>query len=298
MSEDPVDALPPLRDVIARYELGARRALGQHFLLDYNLTDRIARAAGDLSIGSTIEIGPGPGGLTRSLLRAGAGAVFAIERDPRATAALADLVVASRGRLRVIDADALSVDLRDLCPAPRRIVANLPYNISTPLLIRWLRQADAFESMTLMFQKEVVDRMVAEPRTKAYGRLSVMCQHFATVRPLFDIGPSAFVPPPKVISTVVQLIPRQVADPVPFAALEAVAAAAFGQRRKMLRGSLKAAFADPLPVLAALDIPETARAEELPVATFVALARIRTSQNPTVYQGVVQENTTAPEADL
>lgn len=271
MADDRLAALPPLREVIARHELGARKVLGQHFLLDGNLTDRIARAAGDLSSGTTIEVGPGPGGLTRSLLRAGATRLVAIERDRRAIAALADLAAAFPDRLEVREGDALKIDLATLGEQPRRIVANLPYNVATPLLIGWLRQATAFESFTLMFQKEVVERMAAKPRTKAYGRLSVLVQHVCEVAPLFDIAPSAFVPPPKVISSVIRLRPRSsaLAD---LTRLEAVTAAAFGQRRKMLRSSLKGAIDDPEPVLARLGLSPTARAEELAVGDFVRLA--------------------------
>jgi 16S rRNA (adenine1518-N6/adenine1519-N6)-dimethyltransferase len=265
-------ALPPLREVIARHELAARKALGQHFLLDGNLTDRIARAAGDLATGTTIEIGPGPGGLTRSLLRSGAVRVVAIERDRRAVAALADLATAFPDRLEVREGDALELDLASLGEAPRRIVANLPYNVATPLLIGWLRQARAFESLTVMFQKEVVDRLAAKPRSKAYGRLSVLTQHVCEVTPLFDIAASAFVPPPKVVSGVVRLRPRAevMSD---LARLEAVTAAAFGQRRKMLRSSLKNAFDDPEAVLNRLGLSPTARAEELAVGDFVRLAQ-------------------------
>lgn len=272
MPDDPLAALPPLREVIARHELAARKALGQHFLLDGNLTDRIARAAGDLSTGTTIEVGPGPGGLTRSLLRAGAHRVVAVERDRRAVAALADLAAAFPDRLEVREGDALAIDLARLGEAPRRVVANLPYNVATPLLIRWLRQARAFESLTLMFQKEVVERLAAQPRSKAYGRLSVLTQHVCEVTPLFDIAASAFVPPPKVVSSVVRLRPRTevIGD---LSRLEAVTAAAFGQRRKMLRGSLKGAFDDPDAVLSRLHLSPTARAEELSVGDFVRLAR-------------------------
>ncbi len=266
--------LPPLREVIARHELAARRSLGQHFLLDLNLTDRIARAAGDLSTGTTIEVGPGPGGLTRSLLRQGAQRMVCIERDPRAVAAVRELAAAYPDRLDVIEADALTVDIAALGPPPRRIVANLPYNISTALLIRWLHAAPALESMTLMFQKEVVDRLVARPRTKDYGRLSVLTQVVCGASRLFDIAPTAFVPPPKVVSTVARLVPLAPAEQaVDLQALELVTAAAFGQRRKMLRTSLRAAFAQPEVALAACGIAETARAEDLTPAQFVALAR-------------------------
>lgn len=272
MADDPLAALPPLRTVIARHELAARKALGQHFLLDGNLTDRIARASGDLATGTTIEIGPGPGGLTRSLLRCGARRVVAIERDRRAVAALAELAAAFPERLTVCEGDALEIDLVGLGEAPRRIVANLPYNVATPLLIGWLRHAQAFESLTLMFQKEVVERLAARPRSKAYGRLSILAQHVCEVTPLFDIAASAFVPPPKVVSSVVRLRPRSevMGD---LSRLEAVTAAAFGQRRKMLRSSLKAAFDDPEAVLSRLSLSPTARAEELSVADFVRLAQ-------------------------
>ena len=269
---DRLAGLPPLREVIARHDLAARMALGQHFLLDGNLTDRIARAAGDLGQGTTIEVGPGPGGLTRSLLRAGAARIVAIERDRRAVAALAELAAAVPGRLEVREGDALEIDLAALGEPPRRVVANLPYNVATPLLIGWLRQAQAFESLTLMFQKEVVDRLAARPRSKAYGRLSVLTQHVCEVVPLFDIAASAFVPPPKVVSSVVRLRPRASAGG-DLSRLEAVTAAAFGQRRKMLRSSLKAAFDDPESVLSRLGLLPTARAEELAVDDFVRLAR-------------------------
>ncbi|TMJ26656.1 MAG: 16S rRNA (adenine(1518)-N(6)/adenine(1519)-N(6))-dimethyltransferase RsmA [Alphaproteobacteria bacterium] len=268
-----VAALAPLRETIAKHGLDARRRFGQHFLLDLNLTRRIARAAAPLDQGTIIEIGPGPGGLTRALLLEGAGRVVAVEVDPRALAALAELETAADGRLKVIEADALTVDPAVLGTAPRRIVANLPYNISTPLLVRWLQGADAIADMVLMFQKEVVDRLVAVPRTKDYGRLSILAQHVCEVRRLFDVPPSAFVPPPKVTSSVARLTPRppdqRLADLAP---LEKITAAAFGQRRKMLRGSLAGAFADPVAVLEGLGLSPTARAEELSVADFVRLA--------------------------
>jgi 16S rRNA (adenine1518-N6/adenine1519-N6)-dimethyltransferase len=266
--------LPPLRDVIGRYGIGARRALGQHFLLDLNLTRRIARAAGDLAQGTVIEIGPGPGGLTRALLELGAREVIAIERDDRCAAALAELAAAFPGRLTVLTADALETDASRLGAPPRRIVANLPYNIATPLLLQWLDAIGAFASLTLMFQKEVADRLTARPRSKDYGRLSVLTQWLTEPRRLFDIPARAFTPPPKVTSTVVQLTPR----PAPLSParrddLERVTAAAFGQRRKMLRQSLKSLAADPAALLAQAAVPETARAEELDVAQFCALAR-------------------------
>jgi 16S rRNA (adenine1518-N6/adenine1519-N6)-dimethyltransferase len=272
-NDERVASLPPLRETIATHGLDARKRFGQHFLLDLNLTRRIARAAGALAEGTTIEIGPGPGGLTRALLLEGAQRVVAIEVDPRAIEALAELRDASGGRLEVIAGDALRIEPAALGPAPRRIVANLPYNISTALLIRWLHGANDVADMVLMFQKEVVDRLAAVPRTKDYGRLSVLAQHVCEVRRLFDVAPSAFVPPPKVISSVAQLTPRPAADRLAdLAPLERVTAAAFGQRRKMLRGALAGIFPDPVAVLERLGLAPTARAEELAVADFVRLA--------------------------
>jgi 16S rRNA (adenine1518-N6/adenine1519-N6)-dimethyltransferase len=272
---DPVADLPPLRETIATYGLDARKRFGQHFLLDLNLTRRIARAAAPLDTGTTIEIGPGPGGLTRALLLEGASNVVAIEVDPRAITALQELRAASGGRLEVREDDALRIAPASLGPAPRRIVANLPYNISAPLLVRWLHAADDLSDMILMFQKEVVDRLVAEPRTKDYGRLSILAQHVCRVRRLFDVPASAFVPPPKVTSAIAHLTPRpsseRLADLKP---LERVTAAAFGQRRKMLRGSLSSLFSDPTATLEDLGLSPTARAEELSVADFVRLASV------------------------
>ena len=265
--------LPPLRDVIARHGLEARKSLGQHFLFDLNLTGRIARAAGDLSVGTVIEIGPGPGGLTRALLDAGAARVIAVERDDRAIAIQTEIADAYPGRLEIIGGDALAVDAADLGTAPRKIVANLPYNISTVLLLAWLRRAEAFERMVLMFQKEVVDRLAAAPRSAEYGRLSVITQWRCEVHPLFNIDRRAFTPPPAVTSTVVELIPRpQPLWPARFATLERVTAAAFGQRRKMLRSSLKA-LGDADGLLEATGLPPTARAEEISVEGFCALAQ-------------------------
>lgn len=270
-----VASLPPLRETIAAYGLDAKKRFGQHFLLDLNLTRRIARAAAPLEEGTVIEVGPGPGGLTRALLLEGAGRVVAVEVDQRALAALLELREAAAGRLELIEADALEVEPRDLGPAPRRIVANLPYNISTALLVRWLHAADHIADMVLMFQREVVDRLVALPRTKDYGRLSVLAQHVCEVRRLFDVAPSAFVPPPKVTSAVARLTPRpraaRLADLRP---LERVTAAAFGQRRKMLRGALAGLFSDPAAVLEGLGLSPTARAEELSVEDFVRLSAV------------------------
>lgn len=283
---DPAPRLPPLRDVIARHGLGARKSLGQHFLFDLNLTARIVRAAtqflappaGDLSLGTVIEVGPGPGGLTRALLDAGTGCLVAIEKDHRCVAALTELAAAYPGRLDVRETDALSLDAAHIGAAPRRIIANLPYNISTALLLRWLadlaRDPEAFSGFVLMFQSEVADRLTAHPRSKAYGRLSVITQWLCHVQPLFEIPARAFTPPPKVTSTVVGLQPRSqplAAADMPI--LERITAAAFGQRRKMLRQSLRSLGTDASALLSAAGVPETARAEELDVEAFCALAR-------------------------
>ena len=276
----PAPELPPLREVIRRHDLGARKSLGQNFLLDLNLTGRIARMAGPLAGANVVEIGPGPGGLTRALLLAGARHVTAIERDRRCIAALQELAAAFPGRLDVVEGDALAIDPARLGEAPRKIVANLPYNIATALLIGWLRGIAAYESLTLTFQKEVAERLAAAPRSKDYGRLSVITQWLCEVRLLFDIPPRAFVPPPKVTSTVVQLVPRRAPlAPCAMADLEQVLAAAFGQRRKMLRASLRSLWADPIPGLLANGIAPTARAEELDVAQFCALARAYAGAN-------------------
>lgn len=271
-----VPELPPLREVIRQHGLGARKSLGQNFLLDLNLTGRIARAAAPLEQANVIEIGPGPGGLTRALLAAGAGHVTAIERDPRCIAALAELAAAFPGRLSVLEGDALAIDAASLVPPPRKIVANLPYNIATPLLLSWLRHAEAFQSLTLMFQKEVALRLAAAPRSKDYGRLSVITQWRCAARRLFDVPPRAFVPSPKVTSSVVQLVPRPAPlAPCRFEDLERVLAAGFGQRRKMLRQSLKTLGGDAEALLAAAGIEPTARAEELAIGEFCALARAK-----------------------
>jgi len=268
------DLLPPLRDVIARHGLAARRSLGQHFLLDLNLTRRIARAAGDLDQGTVIEIGPGPGGLTRALLETGARHVVAVERDERCRPALEEIAAAFPGRLNIAMADALAIEIAALGPPPLRIVANLPYNISTALLLRWLAEISAITSLTLMFQKEVAERLLAAPRSKDYGRLTVLVQWLCEGRRLFDIPPRAFTPPPKVTSTVLQLTPRpNPSHPANKAVLERVTAAAFGQRRKMLRQSLRTLTPAATDLLAAAGIAETARAEELDVGQFCALAR-------------------------
>jgi 16S rRNA (adenine1518-N6/adenine1519-N6)-dimethyltransferase len=265
---------PPLRELIARHGLLAKKTLGQHFLLDLNLTRRIARAAGPLAAGTTVEIGPGPGGLTRALLAEGAARVIAIELDHRCVAALAELQAANPTHLTVIEGDALDIDIPALATVkPVRIVANLPYNVATPLLVKWLREAAAYESLTLMFQKEVAERLTARPRTPEYGRIGVLANWICEVRRLFDVGPRAFTPPPRVTSAVVRMIPRErQPSAVEFAAFERVTAAAFGQRRKMLRSALATLGVDANALLSAAKIAPTARAEELPVDSFVALA--------------------------
>lgn len=267
--------LPSLRETIARHGLDARRSLGQHFLLDEALCARIAALAGDLAGRHVLEVGPGPGGLTRALLATAAAEVVAVELDRRAVAALAELAAAHPGRLRVVEGDALKLDPAALLPAaPRRIVANLPYNVATPLLVRWLRGAAALEGMTLMFQQEVAERIAAAPGTEAYGRLGVLAQwRCEAVRLLLRLPPGAFSPPPKVWSAVVGLVPR-VEEPGPalFAAMERVTAAAFGQRRKMLRGALRP-LGGAEALLAAAGIAGDRRAETLGVAEFDRLAR-------------------------
>lgn len=272
------DGLPPLRDVIARHGLAAQKSLGQNFLLDLNLTRRIARAAGTLDDHHIVEVGPGPGGLTRALLMEGAKHVTVLERDQRCLPALEEIAAAYPGRLTIVEGDALEIDMKTLVTGPSRIVANLPYNIATPLLIGWLQvEPDRpwYDSMTLMFQKEVAERIVARPGTKAYGRLGIAAQWRMHARMLFDIDRRAFTPPPKITSTVVHLTPREEplapADP---RALELVVAAAFGQRRKMLRASLKSLTTKAQEILDAAGIDGTRRAEELTIEEFCALARV------------------------
>jgi 16S rRNA (adenine1518-N6/adenine1519-N6)-dimethyltransferase len=267
--------LPPLREVIRRHGLDAKKSLGQNFLLDLNLTGRIARQAGPLGACDTIEIGPGPGGLTRALLACGARRVIAVERDRRCIAAIEELAAAYPGRLEIVEGDALALDAASLGHQPRKIVANLPYNIATRLLLQWLKQGGAFARLTLMFQKEVAARLAADPGSKDYGRLSVMTQFLCDVELAFDVAASAFVPRPKVTSTVVNLVPRarprgtcRIED------LERVTAAAFGQRRKMLRQSLKSLGPDPAALLEAARIDPTSRAEDLPVEAFAGLAAL------------------------
>jgi 16S rRNA (adenine1518-N6/adenine1519-N6)-dimethyltransferase len=272
-----VDALPPLRDAIRRHGLIPRKSLGQNFLLDLNLTGRIARAGGPLAGVTVVEVGPGPGGLTRALLSEGAARVIAIERDERAIAALAEISEHYPGRLTVIAADALTFDVAPyLGGAPVRVIANLPYNIATALLISWLTAEPWppwYDRLVLMFQREVAERIVAPPGSKTYGRLSVLAGWRTQAKILFDIAPSAFVPPPKVTSSLIELAPRASPLPCDRRALERVTAAAFGQRRKMLRASLKSLGVDPIPLLEKAAIDPTARAEDIGVEGFVALAR-------------------------
>ena len=276
-----IDDLPPLREVIRRHGLRAKKSLGQNFLLDLNLTARIARAAGPLDGVEVVEIGPGPGGLTRALLAAGARRVIAVERDDRAIAALAEIAAHYPGRLEVVAGDALDFDPRGLIGAPARVVANLPYNIATALLVSWLTLElwpPWYDRLVLMFQREVAERIVAAPGSKSYGRLSVLVGWRCEARILFDVAGSAFVPPPKVTSSLVEVVPRARPLACERRALERVTEAAFGQRRKMLRQSLKSLGADTSALLEAAAIEPTARAEDIPVEGFVALARAFTAR--------------------
>jgi 16S rRNA (adenine1518-N6/adenine1519-N6)-dimethyltransferase len=272
-----IDDLPPLREVIRAHALSARKSLGQNFLLDLNLTAKIARAAAPLEEAVIVEIGPGPGGLTRALLALGARRVIAVEHDERALPALQQIAARYPGRLDVVCADAKAFDPRPLLAGERaKIVANLPYNIATPLLVGWLSVEPWppwYDMMVLMFQREVAMRIVAREDEEAYGRLGVLANWRAETKILFDISPAAFVPPPQVTSSVVRLIPRQKPEPCDRRALEQVAAAAFNQRRKMLRQSLKSLPADPARLAAAANIDPTRRAETVPISGFVAMAR-------------------------
>jgi 16S rRNA (adenine1518-N6/adenine1519-N6)-dimethyltransferase len=270
------DELPPLREVIRRHGLVAKKSLGQNFLFDLNLTARIARAAGPLAGVSVFEVGAGPGGLTRALLALGAARVIAVERDERAIAALQEIAARYPDQLDVVAADALAFDPRSRVDAPVRIVANLPYNIATALLVAWVTAEPWppwYDAAILMFQREVAERLVAEAGTKSYGRLSVLVQWRCEARILFDVKASAFVPPPKVTSSVVRILPRAAPLACDRRTLEAVTQAAFGQRRKMLRQSLRSLGVEVASLIAAAGLSPTARAEEIPVAGFVALAR-------------------------
>jgi 16S rRNA (adenine1518-N6/adenine1519-N6)-dimethyltransferase len=276
--KQPFDELPPLRDVIRRHGLTARKSLGQNFLLDLNLAARIARAAGPLENIAVVEIGPGPGGLTRALLALGASRVIAVERDDRAIGALEEIAAHYPGRLEIVAADALDFDVRMHLRSVRgRIVANLPYNIATALLVMWVTAEPWppwYDSAVLMFQREVAERIVAEVGSNSYGRLSVLVQWRCAPRIVFDVNASAFVPPPKVKSSVVRLVPRSMPLPCNRATLEAVTQAAFGQRRKMLRQSLRSLGTETAELIAAAGLDPTARAQEVSVEQFVLLARM------------------------
>jgi 16S rRNA (adenine1518-N6/adenine1519-N6)-dimethyltransferase len=281
------DTLPPLREVIAAHGLAAKKSLGQNFLLDFNLTRRIARAAGPLENTTIYEVGPGPGGLTRALLE-GAARVIVVERDARCLAALREIASAFPNRLDIVSADALTLDEKAVLAdfgvsGPVRVAANLPYNVGTALLVKWLTTETWppwWQSLTLMFQREVAERLIAQPRIASYGRLSVLTQWRARPQILFDVNPRAFTPAPKVTSSVVRIEPlEQPVAPANLADLEAVTAAAFGQRRKMLRQSLKSLTRNPEGLLHRAGIVPTARAEELSVAQFAALARARASMD-------------------
>ena len=271
-----IDNLPPLRDVIDRFDLRAKKSLGQNFLLDLNLTCRIARTAGDLSQHTIIEVGPGPGGLTRALLHEGAKKVIAIEMDERALGALAEIADHYPGRLDVVHGDALKTDMAALCPeGPVKIVANLPYNVGTQLLLNWLERdpwPPFYESLTLMFQKEVAERIIATEEDKAYGRLGVIAGWRTDAHKMFDVSREAFSPPPKVTSSIVHLTPKANPLPCKLRILEQVTAAAFGQRRKMLRQSLKPLGVDHLALLEEVGLEPTQRAETVSVPDFIALA--------------------------
>ncbi len=274
---DRIAALPPLRDVIRAHDLRAEKSLGQNFLLDLNLTSKIARVSGDLKGCTVFEIGPGPGGLTRALVSSGAAKVIAVEYDPRAIAALQSLKDASNGVLEIVQADALHADLPALAKqlgakSPYVIVANLPYNIATPLLTGWLedgfKNPGLYREMVLMFQKEVAQRIVAKPSTKTYGRLAILAQWLTDVKLMFDVPAAAFTPPPKVTSSIVRLVPKKEIGTTDFAVMEKLTARAFGQRRKMIRGSLK----DYMKYIEECGLRGEMRAEELSVAEFVKLA--------------------------
>ena len=292
-----LDGLPPLRDVIRRHGIVARKSLGQNFLFDLNLAARIARTAGPLAGTTVLEIGPGPGALTRALLALGASRVVAIERDERAIAALGEIAAFYPGRLDIVSADALHNDPRTRLPSGAvRIVANLPYNIATALLVMWVSVEPWppwYDSAVLMFQREVAERIVAERGSKSYGRLSVLVQWRCEARIAFDVNASAFVPPPKVKSSLVRLVPRPAPMPCERAALEAVTQAAFGQRRKMLRQSLRSLGAESAELIAAAGLDPTARAEEVSVGQFVLLARALAAQRSRI--GLIAKETFASD---
>jgi 16S rRNA (adenine1518-N6/adenine1519-N6)-dimethyltransferase len=273
MTASALGTLPPLRDVIAQHGLAARKGLGQHFLLDLNLTRKIVATAGDLSDVTVFEIGPGPGGLTRALLASNAKQIIAIEKDPRCLPALQELQAVSAGRLTFRHDDALQVDLTALALAPRVIIANLPYNVATPMLINWLRQGNAFRTLTLMFQAEVVERLVAVPGTKAYGRLAVLAQFCCDVKRVMHLPAKAFTPAPNVDSAVAQFTPRaELPAGLVMEDLETITAAAFGQRRKMLRSAVQPLGGEAL--LNSAEINPERRAETLSIAEFVDLTRV------------------------
>lgn len=271
-----LDTLPALRDVIAEHGLSARKSLGQNFLLDLNLTAKIARQAGTLEGARVLEIGPGPGGLSRAILAQGAACLTVVERDPRCLPALEEIARAYPRRLHIIEGDALKLAPENLPSAPYKILANLPYNVGTQLLISWLTQdwPPSWESLTLMFQKEVAERIVAKPGTKAYGRLSVLTQWRAKAHLTLTLPPRAFTPPPKVASAVVHITPTAPLDKtVQLVDLERVVQAAFAQRRKMIRASLKSLMPDPLPLITQAGLTPEARADALSVADYVRLAK-------------------------
>lgn len=268
-----IDNLPPLRDVIQKYDLAAKKALGQNFLLDLNLTSRIARTAGSLEGYDIIEVGPGPGGLTRALLALGAEKVIAVERDPRCLGALREISDHYDDKLQVIEGDALQMDWSNLVSRKAKVVANLPYNVATPLLTGWVGCKDwppFFDSLTLMFQKEVAERICAVPSDKHYGRLGVLCGWRTYAHKAFDVSREAFSPPPKVTSSIVHIQPREEPLPCALKSLETITRAAFGQRRKMLRASLKSLGGEKL--LEKANITPTKRAEEIDIEGFVRLA--------------------------
>lgn len=269
--QDDIAALPPLRELVNQFGLQANKAFGQNYLFNLNLTGKIARLAGDLSGHTIFEVGPGPGGLTRMLLaETNADKIIAVEKDPRFIEALQPLVNLSKGRLTLIEGDAMRTDLVSLSPAPRLVMANLPYNIGTELLISWLHTPNEFTQFVLMFQKEVAERIVAKPKTKAYGRLAVLAQNLCDAKIAMNVPASAFTPPPKVTSSVIHLKPKADAHKVPIATLEKLTAAAFGQRRKMLRQSMK----PWLHILEQAGIDNSLRPEDLTVQDFLRLAQM------------------------